>query len=300
MDVYSVIAAILALSLLCVVLAFIFNKSFRRDMQKGSDEAHQEFSFLGLSVKGISIVVIFAIIALLEWYVLGLRSNLDVKIMKDNLLRQVAFLPDDRNEAIKQIRKDHQNSAHYQELLDNLPLDNATDVKSVVQAVRTIKKQLEDQDLVGMVASLSIEDTRSEEIREMSSRKVGPWALSGKSIEVRLTVPGDLASGDVRGCPQQKGQHYELISALVIDGTPIQAPALYVTVDENAGVISLSQDCMQMYDFLQVSCEIANRIFTDRALICDSGQAKWKPGVDQRPIAYAVQLNQLPINIVKQ
>lgn len=48
------------------------------------------------------------------------------------------------------------------------------------------------------------------------------------------------------------------------------------------------------YDFLQVSCDIAHRIFKERALVCDKGQAKWNTGVDQRPPALAVQVNEVP------
>lgn len=297
MTIYAGIASILALALLALVFALIFKKDFRRDMAspKAHEGAPQEFSFLGLSVKGITIVVIFAIFSTGLWHSLELQSKRDSQNLESNPLSQVDFLPENQDDAIKQIRREHQDAVSYRALLEDFPLENVTDAASLLKAVKTLKKQLEDQDIVQLVRALSFEDPPSIKIREMQAERDGPWTLSGKSVEVRLTVPGDLAANEVRGCPQQKGNHYELISALVIEGISTQANPVYVTVDERAGVISRGQDCQEKYDFLQVSCEIANRIFTDRALTCHNKQAKWNPGIDQRPHAFAVQVNELPI-----
>lgn len=282
----SIIALILALALLGLTLAFVFNSSFRRDLLKGDS---QEFSFLGFSIKGVAIIVFSGLLVFLEWHVLKISSDADESARASNPLTKLNFLPDDQEQAIQQIRQKHQDSIDYHALLERVP---AKDGASVLKELTALRKQSEQLDIVKAVENLSMEDSRSAEIRGMAARRVGPWALSGSSVEVRLTVPGTLPMGTVRGCPQQKGNHYELTSALAIDGNDIRADAVYVTVDEKAGVISRAQDCQQKYDFLQVSCDIAHRIFTERALVCDKGQAKWNPGVDQRPPALAVQVNE--------
>jgi hypothetical protein len=96
-----------------------------------------------------------------------------------------------------------------------------------------------------------------------------------------MTVPDDIDSNEVRACPRYRGKKFEIRSRLADDdGTSGQRVEVEVK-----SAITLAKDCEQHFNFIQVSCGIAQRIFSERVLTCDeNNKPRWKSDGKKLPI----------------
>ena len=231
------------ISLLGVVSALIFSRSFRQDLiaQPG------KLSIFGISVEGVVIVLLVGLMIGAMLYASNRYSS-----MPSIALADLPISVTDANDARQKIN----------------------------QLVAAVKEQ-QALDIVRLVRNLKYEQPESAEIRSFQHELVGPWAVGDKAEQLFMTVPDDINPNEVRACPRYKGKKFEIRSRLADDdGTSGQRVEVEVTA-----AITLAKDCEKNFNFIQVSCEIAQKVFSGRVVSCDeNNQPLWKLGRKKLPI----------------
>lgn len=165
--------------------------------------------------------------------------------------------------------------------LADLPM-SATDVNDARRKINQLVNAAREQgalDIVERVRNLKYAQPESAEIRSFPHELIGPWSVEAE--ELFMTVPDDIERNEVRACPRYKGKKFEIRSRMADDdGTSSHRVEVEVK-----SAITLAKDCEKHFNFIQVSCEIAQRVLSDRVVTCDeNNQPHWKSGVKKLPI----------------
>jgi hypothetical protein len=246
-----------ALCLLIVVVALIFHRGFRRDLAAGPNEVNL---FGLLSVQGGIVVVMCALL------VFGLLYPLSRSRERP--------APSDR----------------LPEFLSKLPFPVANEGSALEEIRRLYNHQTGPAvDVEAMVRELSPEHPVSQRLRQFVAERVGPWALASSARPILVSVAGRMKSDEVRGCQEYFGRRVELRSNYVLDGQLVEGDSpLIVTVN---AMMSSATNCRETVPVdLQLSCDIARRLFSERILSCDQqGEARWRVR-DRKLPAFATKL----------
>lgn len=165
--------------------------------------------------------------------------------------------------------------------LADLPISvtDANDARQKINQLANAARDREALDIVKQVRNLKYDQPESAEIRAFPHELVGPWSVEAE--ELFMTVPDDIEKNEVRACPRYKGNKFEIRSRLADDdGTSGHRVEVEVK-----SAITLAKDCEKHFNFIQVSCDIAQRVFSERVVTCDeNNQPHWKSGVKKLPI----------------
>lgn len=252
MNLEVIVVGILGLCLIGIFGALIFNARFRRDLiaQPG------KVSIFGVSVEGVVIVLLAAlmlggILFSLDKYASRMDSTGQSKIPSVRIV-DLPFSANGPSDALEKIHELARKSA-----LQPKP------------------------DLVAAVKTLNYDQPESEEIRTFPLNLIGPWAISGTAKEKFLTVPSEMKTSEVRGCPGHLNKKFEVRSRLP-DDTAATGGRVEVQV---ASLLTIAKDCEKRFDFIQVSCDIAKKVFAENVVDCDkNNQPKWKSDKQKLPI----------------
>ncbi|QBB70140.1 hypothetical protein ELE36_07045 [Pseudolysobacter antarcticus] len=235
-------AVIFGICLVAVLFALIFNKSFRQDLSAQPGK----FQFFGASVEGVIVVLITGLL------VVALLVSTNWAVATD-----VAYISET-------------NSI----LLVNLPFNPS--ITSPAMAKEKIRKLYEDSqkptDILLAVKTLNPTDSISEELRKLPIILSGPWAIDTKAKMTSLSVPSAMGKGHVNACPTYVNSKIEIRSNSPINRATAKSVEVYV---EN--YISQDETCESDFPFIQVSCDLANQIFSDEVVTCDRfNRPLWK------------------------
>ncbi len=252
MDLEYIVVTISGLCLLGIVAALIFNQSFRQDLTAQPGKV----SLFGVSVEGVVVVLlaalmIGALLYSLENYTTRMAASAQASVPSVRLV-DLPFSAKNSDEAIETIKK---------------------------LSIKASETPMPD--VVALVRDLTYGSKESEAIRTFPSSEIGPWSTADTAKETHLTVPSNMKVGEVRGCPNQLGNKYELRSRLPDDST---ASSERVEVEVKL-LITRARDCEQIYEFIQVSCDIAQRVLSESVVTCDkSNQPGWMTKEKKIPI----------------
>ncbi len=246
------VAGVCGVCLLAIVAALIFDSSFRSDLTAQPGKV----SIVGISVEGVIIVLLSALM------VGGLLYSLD------KYSSRIAIAEQQNIPSIK---------------LSELPF-TAKNAAEAIERIGTLIRSdaAKDRvDVVNLVRALKYHQPESAQIRKFQALFTGPWGIADQAQEKHLTVPMNIKRGEVRGCPDQLGKKYEIRSRpLNEDGAAGESVEVTVTA-----LITKALDCEQRYSIIQVSCDVAQSVFSESVVSCDKkGQPKWTPNESKKPI----------------
>ena len=251
MELEYIVVAVSGVCLVAIVGALILSPSFRKDITAQPGKV----SVLGISVEGVVIVLMTAL--LIGSLAYALDKYTSRKIAEDQNVAPSIKL----NELPSEVEAD----------------DPAKAIEKIRDLVRKSKASASN-DVVGLVRRLKYNQPESEEIRTFPATNTGPWALSGDAEETYLTIPNRIGAGEAFGCPAQLNKFYEIRARLPNDDGTVGESVVVKVVD----VISRAQDCEKNFDFIQVSCDVARTVLSEKVVTCDSkNQPGWR-GPDRK------------------
>ena len=242
--IWNIIVFALALILIAFTLALVLSPKFRADISAGPGKA----SFLGMSVEGTSIVLLFAI-TLAALVFIARQANTESSVPPESI--KISDLPFDAvspEDALREIRELWVGS---QESVDD------------------------------RVRALTYEDNESGIIRTFPRERIGPWSLSARAEATHLTVPNNIKPDQAFGCRSRLNKTYEVrLRSEDEDGLSTAKQIVRIS-----NVITWSDDCDDNYDFIQVPCSVAEGLLPEEELSCSpDGVPKWNRPFQRVPI----------------
>lgn len=258
MSLEYLVVCICGVCLIGILGALIFNARFRRDLtaQPG------KLSLFGISVEGVVIVLLAAL--MLGGILYSLDKHAEIRAADSQAQARIA---------------DGQNAQPSIRLIDlPFPAETAKEALEIIQKMKLDGASSPKPNVVELVKKLKYEQSESEQIRAFAAGFIGPWAISETAKEKSLSVPARMALGKVIGCPNHLDKKFELRSRLP-DASAATGERVEVVVTD---VITRAGDCESKHDFIQVSCDIANKVFTDAIVECsDRNEPRWHIDIGQ-------------------
>ncbi len=218
---------------------------FSRSFRRDMTAQPGKLSIFGISIEGVVIVLLVGLMIVAMLYAINKYSNMPSIPLAD--------LP--------------------------MSVTDANDARQKINQLANAAKERETLDIIKLVRNLKHNQPESAEIRSFPQALIGPWSVEAE--ELFMTVPDDIERNEVRACPRYKGKKFEIRSRMADDdGTTGQRVEVEVK-----SAITLAKDCEKHFNFIQVSCEIAQRVFSERIVTCDeNNQPHWKSGGKKLPV----------------
>ncbi|MDR9364263.1 MAG: hypothetical protein RI575_02905 [Balneolaceae bacterium] len=249
MNTIEIVCIFLAFILGALVLRFIFSKEFRADLLRG--DARASF-WEKITFEGATFLVLCGI---LVWEIIytGKEATSQLRPLNDFIASlQLGFI--DPDIVRKEIFKIKEKNQKLNRILEDLP---------------------------SYLEELNFESTVSEDIRDIASEGRGPWSPP-QSIEIKVSIPGSVEDDSTAiGCPDFYQNEYKLYSRPDLYEEIEVANEIFVEVKER---ITIEDDCStKMGVDLQINCDDAYNLLTDRILTCtDGGEARYPRGISER------------------
>ena len=126
-------------------------------------------------------------------------------------------------------------------------------------------KNIKNDDVVKLVKNLQYHQKESKEIRSFPSSLIGPWRTTKETQAYSVRVPDRIGLDEVRGCSEHLNKKYEIV-AEPVEGYGDVGGRVVIEVNQ---VISIANDCSDRFDYLQVTCNLANQLYSDNIVTCD-------------------------------
>lgn len=291
-DVKFLISAVSGLLLILVVGGLIFNAGFRKDLVASEGKA----SLFGIiSVEGVMVLVLCALFVFGMIYPITKDANApEIQGLANTVKAQDVEITN-LNTDIDMLETNKTDLEERVLTLEsvNTTLDKAnSQLKSDSQALTLQNERYNNggfiakQDVVKFVEELDLDDDLSKSFRQVQANRKGPWSIASGTLEVVISVPGNLKPGRNRSCQKYYKKRVELITDYK-QGNNISRHEVKVK-----GLIAHTHDCRELFkiDF-QLSCDDAKKLYSSEVLECDeNNNPLWKEGVTHKLPARATIL----------
>ncbi len=144
--------------------------------------------------------------------------------------------------------------------------------------------------LPNFIKDLSPSASMSKLLYDIPYKELGPWSKFLESKLISISIPSKpIEKGRALACDEYYGGNYELASALKVNDINIQGEVINVIADQ---YIFRSSDCRKQFKYkLQISCEDAKTLFTEKVLRCDGQEAKWQTTQPERLLVRLININ---------
>jgi hypothetical protein len=252
------------LALTFITWRFLFNKDFRDDVLSSKGEVNVKNHF---TVKGSAFLVIYTILILASFS----------PLINDMFSFQTAL---------------HGNSILSLRVSPNDFIQEYTDNKTELDKLKVKLKTnyVHKEKLPNFIKDLSPSAPLSKLLYDIPYKELGPWNKFSESQLVSVSIPSKhIEKGKALACDEYYGGSYELTSAIKVNNTTVQGGVVNVIANQ---YIFRSSDCRKQFKYkLQISCDDAKTLFTQKVLTCEGQEAKWQTTQPEQLLVRLISIN---------